>query len=142
MAHSARLAARALRSASRGQPYQVGYPRHGTVATTAVQGSRGYCSALSRGVGGEKVVAAGLARLLQQVRDIGGPMAAEIGLTRQLEGLLQGVTETEVSEKPSNSSLARSACGHGMRRPQTEYRSGLVTQPPTMNHTRATYIWP
>ena len=67
----------------------------------AVWRARSYCSALSRGVGGDKVVAAGLARLLQQVRDIGGPLAAEIGLTQQLEGLLQNVTETEVSEQPS-----------------------------------------
>ena len=101
MAHSVRQAGGALRSTSRGGPYQVGYRRHGMVAAAAVWGARRYCSALSRGVGGEKVVAAGLARLLQQVRDIGGPLAAEIGLTRQLEGLLQNVTETEVSEKPS-----------------------------------------
>jgi hypothetical protein len=47
-------------------------------------------------VGGDKVVGAGLARLLQQVRDIGQPMAAEIGLTAQLEGLLEEVTEAEV----------------------------------------------
>ena len=39
---------------------------------------------------------AGLARLLQQVRDIGQPMASEIGLTAQLEGLLEAVTEAEV----------------------------------------------
>lgn len=56
-------------------------------------------AALSRGVGGEKVVAAGLARLLQQVRDIGQPMAADIGLTSQLEGLLEGVTEAEVTPR-------------------------------------------
>ena len=52
-------------------------------------------SALARGVGGDAVVAASLARLLQQVRDLGQPLAAEVGLTAQLEGLLVGLDEGE-----------------------------------------------
>ena len=52
-------------------------------------------SALARGVGGDPVVAASLARLLLQVRDLGQPLAAEVGLTAQLEGLLAGLDEGE-----------------------------------------------
>jgi hypothetical protein len=70
--------------------------RGGASAATCSSPARAL-SALARGVGGDKVVAAGLARLLQQVRDIGQPMAAEIGLTAQLEGLLEGLTEEEVT---------------------------------------------
>jgi hypothetical protein len=68
-------------------------------------------SCLTRGVGGEKVVGAGLARLLQQVRDIGQPMAGEIGLTAQLEELLEGVTEAEVRKTYCRSALPRLCLG-------------------------------
>ena len=40
-------------------------------------------------------MAASLARLLLQVRDLGQPLAAEVGLTAQLEGLLAGLDEGE-----------------------------------------------